>query len=250
MSGLKEKTLIQLQKQDVVYVIYSKCTRMPFVFCDPESYDDEIFVFYNKEDADRKSERLSSSGNPAQVIKIERKSFLAFYAGLYLLGVNCLVINKGTSTQISVQLNELVRRQENPKLPEGRVNVENREFHLTALYFMQELRSKPQNGLTEELGELQEELLAHYNEGAFIIAVREDKGIVILKQKDGRTMLPIFTDAQEFQKFQVMNQGQKFGTAVVTPEKISRLLPKDAAGILVNPIGVNLPLKIGRAIQA
>lgn len=115
---------------------------------------------------------------------------------------------------------------------------------------MQELRSKPQNGLTEELGELQEELLAHYNEGAFIIAVREDKGIVILKQKDGRTMLPIFTDAQEFQKFQAMNQGSKFGTAVVTPEKISRLLPKDAAGILVNPIGVNLPLKIGRAIQA
>lgn len=86
MSGLKEKTLIQLQKQDVVYVIYSKCTRMPFVFCDPESYDDEIFVFYNKEDADRESERLSSSGNPAQVIKIERKSFLAFYARLVPAG--------------------------------------------------------------------------------------------------------------------------------------------------------------------
>lgn len=250
MKGLKEKTLIQLQKQDVVYVIYSKCTRMPFVLCDSESYDDEIFVFYNKEDADREAEHLTTSGNPAQVIKIERKSFLAFYASLYLLGVNCLVVNKGTSIQIALQLDELVRRAENQKLPEGMVKVENREFHLTALYFMQELRSKPQNGLTEELEELQEELLAHYNEGSFIIAVREDKGIVILKQKDGKTMLPIFTDAQEFQKFQVMNQNSKFGTAVVTPEKISRLLPKDAAGIIVNPIGVNLPLKIGRRAQA
>lgn len=249
MKGLKEKTLMQLQQKNEIYVIYSKCTRMPFVLCDPDSYDDEIFVFYNKEDADQEAERLASSGNPAQVIKVERKSFLAFYAGLYLLGVNCLVVNKGMSTQIAVQLNELVRRQENPKLPEGMVKVENREFHLTALYFMQELRSKPQNGLTEELEELQEELLAHYNEGSFIIAVREDKGIVILKQKDGRAMLPIFTDAQEFQKFQLMNQNSKFGTAVVTPEKISRLLPKDAAGILVNPVGVNLPLKIGRAIQ-
>ena len=184
------------------------------------------------------------------MIKIERKSFLAFYASLYLLGVNCLVVNKGTDIQIALQLNELVRRAENQKLPEGMVKVENREFHLTALYFMQELRSKPQNRLTEELEELQEELLAHYNEGSFIIAVREDKGIVILKQKDGKTMLPIFTDAQEFQKFQVMNQNSKFGTAVVTPEKISRLLPKDAAGIIVNPIGVNLPLKIGRRMQA
>ena len=250
MKGLKEKTLIQLQKQDVVYVIYSKCTRMPFVLCDSESYDDEIFVFYNKENADQEAERLTALGNPAQVIKIERRSFLAFYANLYLLGVNCLVVNKGTSIQIALQLDELVRRAENQKLPEGMVKVENREFHLTALYFMQELRSKPQNGLTEELEELQEELLAHYNEGSFIIAVREDKGIVILKQKDGKTMLPIFTDAQEFQKFQVMNQNSKFGTAVVTPEKISRLLPKDAAGIIVNPIGVNLPLKIGRRAQA
>lgn len=250
MSGLKEKTLIQLQKQDVVYVIYSKCTRMPFVLCDSESYDDEIFVFYNKEDAEQEAEHLTASGNPAQVIKIERKSFLAFYASLYLLGVNCLVVNKGTDIQIALQLNELVRRAENQKLPEGMVKVENREFHLTALYFMQELRSKLQNRLTEELEELQEELLAHYNEGSFIIAVREDKGIVILKQKDGKTMLPIFTDAQEFQKFQVMNQNSKFGTAVVTPEKISRLLPKDAAGIIVNPIGVNLPLKIGRRMQA
>lgn len=250
MSGLKEKTLIQLQKQDVVYVIYSKCTRMPFVLCDSESYDDEIFVFYNKEDAEQEAEHLTASGNPAQVIKIERKSFLAFYASCYLLGVNCLVVNKGTDIQIALQLNELVRRAENQKLPEGMVKVENREFHLTALYFMQELRSKPQNRLTEELEELQEELLAHYNEGSFIIAVREDKGIVILKQKDGKTMLPIFTDAQEFQKFQVMNQNSKFGTAVVTPEKISRLLPKDAAGIIVNPIGVNLPLKIGRRMQA
>ena len=250
MKGLKEKTLIQLQKQDVVYVIYSKCTRMPFVLCDSESYDDEIFVFYNKENADQEAEHLTVSGNPVQVIKIERKSFLAFYANLYLLGVNCLVVNKGTSIQIALQLDELVRRAEDQKLPEGMVKVENREFHLTALYFMQELRSKPQNGLTEELEELQEELLAHYNEGSFIIAVREDKGIVILKQKDGKTMLPIFTDAQEFQKFQVMNQNSKFGTAVVTPEKISRLLPKDAAGIIVNPIGVNLSLKIGRRAQA
>lgn len=115
---------------------------------------------------------------------------------------------------------------------------------------MQELRRKPHNQLTEMLKELQEELLAHYSEGTFILAVREDKGIAIMKQKDGKTLLPIFTDVQEFQKFQMMNQNSKFGTAMVKPEKILGFLPKDAAGVLVNPIGVNLPLKIGRPVQA
>ena len=71
-----------------------------------------------------------------------------------------------------------------------------------------------------------------------------------MKQKDGKTLLPIFTDVQEFQKFQMMNQNSKFGMAMVKPEKILGFLPKDAAGVLVNPIGVNLPLKIGRPVQA
>lgn len=243
MSVNKNEVLVQLRQRENVYVIYSKCTRMPFVLCDPETYDDEVFIFFEEADGAQEAGRLNGSGNPVQMVKIEKKSFLPFYSGLYPMGVNCLVVNKGTDSEIAIQLEDLVRRSENQKLPEGTVRIENREFHLTALYFMQELRRKPHNELTEMLKELQEELLTHYSEGTFILAVREDKGIAIMKQKDGKTLLPIFTDVQEFQKFQAMNQNTKFGTAMVKPEKILGFLPKDAAGVLVNPIGVNLPLK-------
>ena len=250
MSVNKNKVLVQLRQRENVYVMYSKCTRMPFVLCDPETYDDEVFIFFDEADGAQESEQFNESGNPVQMVKIEKKNFLLFYSGLYPMGVNCLVVNKGTDSEIAIQLDDLVRRPENQKLPEGTVRIENREFHLTALYFMQELRRTPHNELTEMLKELQEELLAHYSEGTFILAVREDKGIAIMKQKDGKTLLPIFTDVQEFQKFQMMNQNSKFGTAMVKPEKILGFLPKDAAGVLVNPIGVNLPLKIGRPVQA
>ena len=250
MSVNKNEILVQLRQRENVYVMYSKCTRMPFVLCDPETYDDEVFIFFQEADGAQEANQLNSSGNPVQMVKIEKKSFLPFYSGLYPMGVNCLVVNKGTDSEIAIQLEDLVRRQENQKLPEGTVRIENREFHLTALYFMQELRRKPHNELTEMLKELQEELLTHYSEGTFILAVREDKGIAIMKQKDGKTLLPIFTDVQEFQKFQAMNQNTKFGTAMVKPEKILGFLPKDAAGVLVNPIGVNLPLKIGRPARA
>ena len=250
MSVNKNEILVQLRQRENVYVMYSKCTRMPFVLCDPETYDDEVFIFFQEADGAQEANQLNASGNPVQMVKIEKKSFLPFYSGLYPMGVNCLVVNKGTDSEIAIQLEDLVRRQENQKLPEGTVQIENREFHLTALYFMQELRRKPHNELTEMLKELQEELLTHYSEGTFILAVREDKGIAIMKQKDGKTLLPIFTDVQEFQKFQAMNQNTKFGTAMVKPEKILGFLPKDAAGVLVNPIGVNLPLKIGRPARA
>lgn len=250
MSVNKNEILVQLRQKENVYVMYSKCTRMPFVLCDPETYDDEVFIFFQEKDGAQETNRLNGSGNPVQMVKIEKKSFLPFYSGLYPMGVNCLIVNKGTDSEIAIQLEDLVRRPENQKLPEGTVRIENREFHLTALYFMQELRRKPHNELTEMLKELQEELLTHYSEGTFILAVREDKGIAIMKQKDGKTLLPIFTDVQEFQKFQAMNQNTKFGTAMVKPEKILGFLPKDAAGVLVNPIGVNLPLKIGRPARA
>ena len=250
MSVNKNEILVQLRQRENVYVMYSKCTRMPFVLCDPETYDDEVFIFFQEADGAQEANQLNASGNPVQMVKIEKKSFLPFYSGLYPMGVNCLVVNKGTDSEIAIQLEDLVRSQENQKLPEGTVRIENREFHLTALYFMQELRRKPHNELTEMLKELQEELLTHYSEGTFILAVREDKGIAIMKQKDGKTLLPIFTDVQEFQKFQAMNQNTKFGTAMVKPEKILGFLPKDAAGVLVNPIGVNLPLKIGRPARA
>ena len=250
MSVNKNEILVQLRQRENVYVMYSKCTRMPFVLCDPETYDDEVFIFFQEADGAQEANQLNASGNPVQMVKIEKKSFLPFYSGLYPMGVNCLVVNKGTDSEIAIQLEDLVRRQENQKLPEGTVRIENREFHLTALYFMQELRRKQHNELTEMLKELQEELLTHYSEGTFILAVREDKGIAIMKQKDGKTLLPIFTDVQEFQKFQAMNQNTKFGTAMVKPEKILGFLPKDAAGVLVNPIGVNLPLKIGRPARA
>ena len=58
-------------------------------------------------------------------------------------------------------------------------------------------------------------MLAQYQEGRFIVTVQEDKGIPILKQKDGKVYQPIFTDVQEVKKFQNLNKGETLKTAVV-----------------------------------
>lgn len=245
-GNIKSIVAARLREAETVYVILSQCTRLPYVLCDEETYDDEILLFFREEDALHSAEGLRKNGNPVQVIKVEKKSFLSFYVSLMPMGVNCILVNSETPEETAVQLSEIIRRQE----PADKVLIENPQLHLTAVYFMQRTRrmQKPEasEGQTEELGELQEEMLAHYQRGRYIVPVKEDMGMLVLKQKDGRMFQPVFTDIQEFQKFAAMNQKEKFKTAVFPADKIPEILAPQAAGVVINPLGVNLQLQIRR----
>ena len=48
---------LKLRQTQELYVIFSACTRAPYVLCDPETFDDEVFVFFDLEKA-KKAGRL------------------------------------------------------------------------------------------------------------------------------------------------------------------------------------------------
>ncbi len=242
--GENGTVLQKLRNSEAIYVIMSGCTRMPYVVCDEETFDDEIFLFFNEEDAKKEMKRLLEEKNPVQVMKVEKQSFLVFYLTLFPMGVNCMVVDKGTKGQTSVQVEDLVRRPKEEKMPDGKVRVENPQFHLTALYFMQGMRKQPAEEEKEKLQELYEEMMVHFQEGSYIVAVKEEKEVPILKQKDGQIFQPVFTDYPEFQKFQNFNKTDKFRAAVVEAGKIPEILTKEAVGVTVNPFGVNLQLQM------
>ena len=75
------------------------------------------------------------------------------------------------------QLQDLVVRKDPSGLPEGKKVIENPALHLTAIYFMQEMRRQEKPQPTGELKDLQEELLAHYSKASFIIAMQEEHAI-------------------------------------------------------------------------
>ena len=143
----------------------------------------------------------------------------------------------------AIQLEELVKRGDINHLPEGKVWVENPGLHLTSLYFMQEMRRHKKPELTEEMKELQEEILSNFQRGTYIAAVQEGNKIPLLKQQDGTSFQPIFTDVIEFQKF---NREQKFKSAVIKADKLLNILVPEAKGVVINPFGVNLQLPIKR----
>ena len=239
----KQETLAALRNPGELYVIISGVTRLPFVACDEETYDDEVFLYYRSEDAQDKVRELTAQDYAAAAARIEDKQLLPFYTSLYTMGVNCLAVNCGTDTQISVQLSDLVVRKSPEQLPDGKKPVENPALHLTAIYFMQEMHRRKDPQPTGELRELQEELLAHYSKGSFIIAIQEDRQIPVLKQKNGDIYQPIFTDMLELQKF---IKGKKMRTAVIPAAKIPDILVGASRVVVINPLGVNVQLQVAK----
>ena len=226
MKADKKETLNKLRTSQNLYLVFSLCSRMPFVYCDPETFDDQVLLYFDKETAEKEIQTLSDAGERVQLIEMKNQMFLPFYTGLFPMGVNALLVDRGTDSEICVQLTELVRRQDEEKLPEGQMRIENPQMHLTALYFVQEFRKKDGGKMTEKLQELNDEMLAHFP---------------VLKQKDGKTYQPVFTDIPEFRKF---DKEKKFKASVVEASKIPDIILNGVSGVAVNPLGVNIILNI------
>ena len=60
----KQETLSALRNPGELYVVMSGATRLPFVFCDEETYDDEVFLYYRAEDAQAKAKELQEQNMP------------------------------------------------------------------------------------------------------------------------------------------------------------------------------------------
>lgn len=240
----KQTVLNDLRQSEEIYVIISNCTNLPFVRCNEKTYDDEIFLFREAGDAQAFGKELQSAKNPIKIAKLTNNVFLGFYTTLYSMGVNCILVDKGTAREIPVQLKELITMKEPKEDAAGKVvRIENPALHLTAAYFMQKIRAghPEQEDIKEELAELQEEMQAHFKKGRYIVAVEGENKIPILKNKNGEIYQPVFTDMAEFSKF---NKGKKYKTVIVEFGNLKKILSAEATGVVMNPFGVNVTFQI------
>ena len=70
LTDRKKEVIQSIQRAAEIYTIASVCTKMPYVFCDPETFDDEVFVFLKLEDAQTAAKALAEEGIDARVINI------------------------------------------------------------------------------------------------------------------------------------------------------------------------------------
>ncbi len=247
MTERVRQAILKLQKAESVYAMISLCTKMPYIECDGETYDDQIFVYHKEEHAKREEKKLIEKKIPVKIIKLEKSAILPFFVNLFPLGVNCVVIDRGMEGALAVQLQELVNRPNTNALPNGKVIIENPELHLTAAYYMQELRRQPADLDKESLKELYEEMLNHFQKGRFLIVGREaDNSLVLLKEKNEDLFQPIFTDTYEYQKFCTLHKEEKFKVGVAEANNLLKVLAPNARGIVLNPVGINVQLQLNK----
>lgn len=238
-ANKKQFLLKHLRNAEEVYVLFSKCTRMPYVECDAETFDDQIYIFRKKDDAEKIAEEYEKAQIAVEVKTLKQEQFLSFYSGLFLISVNAIVTDKGEAQEV-IQVKDLVTPPDYSKLPKGQIRVENPEFHLTALYLMQELRKEKRAGITPEIKELEEEMFNNFRKGNYIVPIKENSQIPLVKMSDEKMYQPIFSDIGDFRKF---IGEQEFRPAVIPYDKLKEVVVPQAEGVVINPMGIHVVLK-------
>ncbi len=246
MENGKNELLKRLaDKEAVFYSLISGCTREPYVVCDEETFDDKVMLFFDESEARKAAEDLAKEKIPVTAAQLASPHMLVFFTSLYTMGVHAVEV-PGSDKKELVQLEEIVKRRDTKTMPDGSVWVENPQLHLTALYFAQELRRPAGPDTAVHLKELQEELGAHFQKGSFLFALqKEGQGTPMVKLKDEQKYQPVFTDAVEFSRF---NREGKFKAVVVEASQLAKVLDQNARGVILNLMGVNLPLAVSRNV--
>lgn len=67
-------------------MILSDYTHMPYVACDPKTFDDQVFLYFSEEDAKEAVRRFAGNQESTRAAKLEKNGFLAFYTNLFCDG--------------------------------------------------------------------------------------------------------------------------------------------------------------------
>ena len=254
-SFMKKKIL----KKEVLYVLYCPYTHMPYVECNEDTAEDEVFVFTTEEMTQAFAKGYIARKIPLQALRIPRQAFPEMLKNLHQMGVASLQFQE-EGAPIRVALSDLADPPTFDEEAEKKVPVSNPELQLTGIYFMQLLRRPGEREPEErkQLRDLEEELAHHLFRSKVIVAFdvtdvkknekpTEKKLLArqpMLKLKDGRAFLPVFSELGEFHRFASQNTRPqtKMRLVAIEAKDLLHAIPKPAFGCCLNPAGFNLLL--------
>lgn len=243
--GLNKETVIkELQNRERVFVAYSQATKLPYVTCDEETYNDQAWFFATEEGIKEFGKKLLDDKILLMGMRYDKKDFPRLYGTLYAVGINSVVWVDGEE-KLEVELPEIARQADMSKVEPEKRPLLNPTLQLSGMYFMQELRRPVEKEERKNLRELEEELLANLRKSEYLMAMEvnekepEKVNIPYLKDKKDQILQPIFTDVMEYEKFA---KGKKMRIAKLTFPKLQDVLMEQAFGYVVNPMGFNLVL--------
>ena len=244
MGISKEDAVKALQTREQFFVAYSQATKLPYVTCADETYNDQAWVFSTEDEIKEFGKKLRQEKVLLMGMKYEKKDFARFYGILYAIGVNAVVWNEGED-QVEVEIENIARQADLSKIEPAKRPLFNPSLQLSGIYFMQELRRPVEKEEHKNLRALEEELIANIKKSQFLVAMERSEeepkkiNIPYLKNKDGQILQPVFSDIMEFEKFA---RGKKLRLAKIPFDKLPTILIEQAEALVINPMGFNLIL--------
>ena len=224
-----EEAIHELRNREEVFVAYSQATRLPYVTCDEETFNDQARIFATEEEIKEYGKQLLEDKILLMGMKYEKKDYPRLYGTLYAIGVNSVIWIDGEE-KIEIEIGKIANQRDMSKIEPSKRPLLNppvkQEEH-------------------KNIRELEEELIANLRKAEFLIAInaeQEEDGklhIPYLKNKEDKIMQPVFTDVMEFEKF---GRGKNLRVAKVTIDKLPSLMIPQANAYVVNPMGFNLVL--------
>lgn len=238
----------KIQKADCLYTVFSPLTKMPYIECDEETFDDQVYVFSSEEGVKAFVQEKSEKKIPLQPFKIPQEQIGGFLTSLYAIAANMVIYTDEAGTS-RVELEQLAKKPDMEKLSKEKIPILNPTLTLTVLYFIQELRRPVQHDLAK-LRDMEEEMVVDLIKSRFILALEDSEKkedgtsqlrVPFLKTKEGDKYQPIFSDFAEFRKYAGVNI-KKYRVSNLRFADLLKFIQKDAKGYVVNPAGFNLVL--------
>ena len=241
----------KLKSLENLIVIFSQTTRMPFVECDAETYDDQVHIFANETGVEEFAKEYAEKKFRLMAMKVSQKQTQGVFNSFYSIGANVIVFHENGNVH-RLQLEDVAKKPDMERLMKEKLPILNPTLQLSALYFLQEIQRPVEHDM-KYARELEEEMLINLMRSKYILPLEsadpnvpldpkvpnQKKRIPYVKDKDGKMFLAAITDVAEFQKF-YKDKARTIGMVVQQFEDLSKHVVNPANGMILNPGGFHL----------
>lgn len=250
-------TVKKLKSLETIFVAFSGATRIPYIECDEETYDDQAYLFSSDEAARDFAKRYQEKNHPIILAKVPGKGAPQLFIQLYSVNVNAIMFHDGITTH-RIQLNEIFPEPDWEKVRAEKLPMMNPSLSLPTIYFLEELRRPNMKAddaeRMQKVRELKEEMIANLVKSRFVLTfelveqigeggVKETKArIPFVKSKNGTIYQPLFSCMPEVQRFVGANPDKKTNLRLVTFQELPKFLAPESKGFAMDPSSLNLIL--------
>ena len=141
MGISKEEAIKELQTREEIFVAYSQATKLPYVKCDEETFNDQAWIFSTEEGIKEFGKKMLEEKVLLMGMKFTKKDYPRLYGTFYAIGVNTVVWVDGED-KIEIDLPDVAKQADMSKIePAKRPLLENNKNVAYIAELMEKRRS-------------------------------------------------------------------------------------------------------------